>query len=333
MNPRIIATSSLVWATLAITTLAWSQTGPAVGPANKSSAPDASSAPSSYLLGPNDQISLVVDQLPDDFTEKTFRIDQNGDLSLPMIGRIHAGGLTQAELEDQVKTRFGIILREPDIVVNVTEYASQPVSVLGAVNVPGIRQLQGGKTLFDVLSLAGGLRPDAGTTVKITRDLKWGAIPLPGATVSSSGLNSIATVRVQAVMQAAEENIAIRPGDTIFVPKAEMVYVVGSVTMPGGFPIGESDTLTALQVVALAQGMVRTAAPDRAKILRIVPGTSDRSEIPINLKLLLAGKAPDTSLRPEDILFVPTSGMKSTGYRAIEAIVNAATGVAIYGRY
>jgi polysaccharide biosynthesis/export protein len=322
MRSRIIAISLLACAPLA-----WSQTEPA----NKSAAPDAPT--SSYLLGPNDQISLVVDQLPDDFTDKLFRIDQNGDLSLPVIGRIHAGGLTQAELEDQVKSRFGIILKEPDIVVNVTEYASQPVSVVGAVNTPGIRQLQGGKTLFDVLSLAGGLRVDAGTTVQITRDLKWGAIPVRGATVSSSGLYSIATVRVKAVMQAAEENIAIRPGDTVFVPKAEMVYVVGSVTMPGGFPIGESDTLTALQVVALAEGMVKTAAPDRAKILRIVPGTSNRSEIPINLKLLLAGKAPDTSLMPEDILFVPTSGLKTAGYRTIEAIVNAATGVAIYGRY
>src|SRR5579863_3306987 len=326
MNHRIVAISLLACATLA-----WSQTGPAAEPVNKSPAPDAPT--SSYLLGPNDQISLVVDQLPDDFTEKLFRIDQNGDLSLPVIGRIHAGGLTQAELEDQVKSRFGIILRQPDIVVNVTEYASQPVSVVGAVNMPGIRQLQGGKTLFDVLSLAGGLRPDAGTTVQITRDLKWGAIPVHGATVSSSGLYSVATVRVKAVMQAAEENIAIRPGDTVFVPKAEMVYVVGSVTMPGGFPIGESDTLTALQVVALAEGIVKTAAPDRAKILPIVPGTSNRSEIPINLKLLLAGKAADTSLMPEDILFVPTSGMKTAGYRTIEAIVNAATGMAVYGRY
>ena len=132
---------------------------------------------------------------------------------------IHAGGLTQAEFEDEVTSRFGIILREPDIVVNVTEYASQPVAVLGAGNTPGIRQLQGGKTLFDVLSLAGGLRPVAGTTVKITRDLEWGAIPVPGAAASSSGIYSVATVRVKAVMQADEVNISIRPGDTVFVTR------------------------------------------------------------------------------------------------------------------
>src|ERR1019366_7224048 len=114
--------------------------------------------------------------------------------------------------------------------------------------------------------------------------------------------------------QASTGNIVIRPGDTIFVPKAEVVYVVGSVRTPGGFPIGENESLSALQVVALAQGLINTAATDRAKILRIVPGTVNRTEIPINLKLLMAGKAPDTSLQPGDILFVPNSGAKTAEY-------------------
>ncbi|MGD1070156.1 MAG: polysaccharide biosynthesis/export family protein [Bryobacteraceae bacterium] len=328
--------AALCFFLLACAPLADSQTGPtASAPAASGwkATGDTPNFPSSYLLGPNDQVSLVVDQLEDDFNEKTFRIDQNGDLSIPLIGRIHAGGLTQAELEDTVRNRFGAILKAPDIVVNVTEYSSQPVSVAGAVNTPGIRQLQGGKTLFEVISLAGGLRPDAGTTVKITRDLKWGAIPLPGAVISPNGQCSIAVVRLKRVMQASDENILMRPGDTVFVPKADVVYVVGSVTTPGGFPIGENETLSALQVVALAQGMVRTAAPDRAKILRAVAGAGNRSEIPINLKLLMAGKAPDTPLQPDDILFVPNSAAKSAEFRTIEAIVNAATGVAIYGRY
>jgi polysaccharide export outer membrane protein len=318
--------------------LACAQLGTAQNEPN-SSAPTVEAKPgaiatsSSYLLGPNDQISLAVDQLDTQFTEKTFRIDQDGNLSVPLIGRIHAGGLTQVELEDEIKNRFGAILKEPDIVVNVTEYSSQPVSVLGAVNTPGIRQLQGGKTLFEVLSLAGGLRPDAGTTVKITRDLRNGPIPVPGAAVSLNNQYSVATVRVKEVMQATEQNLLIRPGDTIFVPKADLVYVVGSVTTPGGFPIGENESLSALQVVALAQGIGRTAAPDKARILRVIPGSVNRSEIAVNLKLLMAGKAPDLPLRPDDILFVPNSNAKSAGYRTLEAIVNAATGIAVYGRY
>jgi polysaccharide biosynthesis/export protein len=309
--------------------LAWSQNAPAAGSA---ATPNTPNPPSSYTLGPNDQVSLYVTNLEDNFTEKTFRIDSNGDLTLPMIGRIHAVGLTQAELEDQVKNQFGRFLKEPDIVVNVTEYASQLVSVAGAVNMPGVKQLQGSnKTLFDTLALAQGLRPDAGTTVTVTRDLQNGAIPLPGATVSPNGQYSIATVHLREVMQASTGNIVIRPGDTIFVPKADVVYAVGSVKLPGGFPIGENEALSALQVVALAQGLINTAATDRAKILRIVPGAVNRTEIPINLKLLMAGKAPDTPLQPGDILFVPNSGAKTAEYRTIDAIVSAASGLAILG--
>jgi polysaccharide biosynthesis/export protein len=284
--------------------------------------------PSSYVLGPNDQLSLIVDQLQDGFTDRTFRIDGQGDITIPLIGRVHAGGLTASEFEEQLKTRFGVILKVPDIVVNVTEFASQPVSVQGAVNAPGIHQLAGRKTLFELLSLSEGLRPDAGTRIVITRDLKWGSIPLPVAGLSATGQYSVATVRAKNVMNASEENIAIMPGDTIFVPRADVVYAVGSVTKPAGFPIGESETLSALQVISLAEGMVKTAAGDKAKILRLTPD-GRRTEIPINLNSLMAGKGTDIPLQADDILFVPNSSAKSIGFRTVDAIVNAASGLAI----
>jgi polysaccharide export outer membrane protein len=340
MDRRFIATLLAVFAQLA-----YSQTGPTTGahslpatitlghPAASADISNPSASRTSYVLGPNDLLTLVVPQLGEDFADKSFRIDANGDLSLPVIGRVHAAGLTEAELEDLVKDRFSAILKAPDIVVNVSEYSGQPVSVLGAVNQPGIKQLQGGKTLFEVLSLAGGLRPEAGTTIEITRDLKNGMIPLAGAVISANGQYSVATVRIKEVMKASQENILLRPGDTVFVPKADVVYVVGSVTKPGGFPIGENEILSALQVVSLAEGMVKTAAGDKAKILRLPPGSTVRTEIPINLKSLMAGKAPDVTLQANDILFVPNSNAKSAGYRTMEAIVNAATGMAMYGRY
>jgi polysaccharide export outer membrane protein len=283
----------------------------------------------SYVLGPNDQISLVVDQLQDNFKDKTFRIDGQGDVSIPMIGRVHAAGLTASEFEDALRVRFGVILRAPDIVVNVTEFSSQTASVMGAVNKPGVHRLTGPKSLFEMLSLSEGLRPDAGTTVRITRELKSGPIPLPGSTVSSSGKMSVATARLKNVESGTEENIEILPGDTIFVPKADVVYAVGDVVRPAGFPIGENETLSALQVVSLAQGMIKTAAGDKAKILRLAPGGGPRVEIPINLKLLMAGKGTDMPLQPDDILFVPNSAAKSVGFRTVDAIVNAASGLAI----
>lgn len=286
-----------------------------------------------YVLGPGDQVSLVVPALAAEFTGKTFRIDGSGNLSLPVAGTVHAGGRTVEAVQDDVKAHLSSVLQTPDVVLNVSEYASQPVSVLGAVTQPGIKQLQGHKTLFEVLSLAGGLRTDAGTTAEITRDLRICPIPLTNATTSSTGQFSVATVKLKNVMNASAENIMIMSGDTVFIPKADVVYAVGSVVKPGGFTIGEDGILSALQIVSLAGGVQRTAAMDKAKILRLVPGSpANRTEVALNIRRLMAGKVPDVLLQPNDILFIPNSGAKSAGFRTIDAIVTVATGLATYGR-
>ena len=137
------------------------------------------SAPSSYILGPDDQVTLFVYDI-EEISDKPMRIDMRGNLSLPLAGRLHAAGLTAGQLEAAIETRLRKFLKDPEVVVSITEFRSQPVSVLGAVTTPGVHQLEGHKTLFEILSMAGGLRSDAGNTVRITRNLEWGAIPLPG---------------------------------------------------------------------------------------------------------------------------------------------------------
>ena len=293
--------------------------------------PDTTATSSTYILGPGDQISLTIPALAADFTGKNFRIDGSGDLALPIVGNVHSGQRTVEAVQNEIKNRLSSILQTPDVVLSVTEYASQPVSVLGAVTQPGIRQLQGHKTLFEVLSLSGGLRPDAGTTVEVTRNIKMSPLPLPNVTTNSTGQFSVATIKLKNVMNASPENIMIMPGDTVFVPKADIVYAVGSVIKPGGYTIGEDGVLSALQMVSLAGGVQRTAAMDKAKILRLVPGTTaSRTEMTIDIKRLMAGRTPDVPLQPNDILFIPNSGAKSAGFRTIEAIVTVATGLAIY---
>lgn len=287
--------------------------------------------PADYVLGPFDQITVIVGELKDDFDDKTFRVDGNGDVSLPLAGRIRAGGLTTTALADEIKKRLSPILKNPDVVVNITEFASQSVSVLGAVTTPGVQKLAGQKTLFDLLSGAEGLTETSGTTIKITREARWGVIPLPGATVDPVTGVSTATVRVKEVAQAGPANIVIMPGDAVFVPRADMIFAVGSVTKPGGFPIGEKETLSALQVVSLAQGLEKNAAADKAKILRLEPGSTSRVEIAVNIKKLMAGKTPDIPLKADDILFIPNSGAKSAANRTVDAIVNAASGLAVLG--
>jgi polysaccharide export outer membrane protein len=289
--------------------------------------------PRNYLLGPGDQISISVADLPDDFADKTFRVDSEGDLSLPIIGHLQAGGLSSSQLEGEIRMRLKDVLKDPQVSVSIVNFASQSVSVLGSVNNPGIRQLEGHRTLFEVLSESGGLRPDAGYVVNVTRDINRGRIPLPQAQVDASGRSTVAAIKLRDIINATNpaENIIILPGDSISVPRAELVYAVGSVIKPGGFLLNEHESLSAMQVVSLAEGLSKTAASDKARILRTKPGSTDRIEIAVNLKQLMSGKGKDVQLQPNDILFIPNSAAKSTGYRTIESIVSVATGMAMYG--
>jgi polysaccharide biosynthesis/export protein len=298
----------------------------------QTNSPSAITGPGSdYVLGAGDQLSIIVTDL-DDFVDKTFRVDMSGNLTLPYAGRIHAAGLTATGLEKEVRMGLTRVLKDPQVVIGITTYGSQPVSILGAVNSPGIRQIEGGKTLFEVLSLAGGLRPDAGYLIHITRNAKWGQIPLAGAQFDPAGNVSTASVRVKDLVNGANPavNIPVFPGDSISVPKAEIVYAIGSITKPGGFPLNEHETLSALQVISLAEGLQKTAASNRAKILRTVDGSSTRTEIPVNLKLLMAGKGNDIPLQAGDILFIPNNNAKSAGYRTLDAITGAAGAALIY---
>lgn len=295
----------------------------------------AAQQPTTYTLGPEDQILVKVLDAEEISTKENapIRIDSRGTITLPMIGRLTAAGLTTEQLEVEIENRLKKFIHEPDVSVYLTEMRSQPISILGSVASPGVHQLQGSKTLFEALSLAGGLKPDAGHSIKITRRLEWGRIPLPSAEDDSTGQFSVATLKVKTIMEAQspEENIQVRPNDVISVPRAELIYVVGSVRRSGGFILGERETISALQALALADGVERTASLKNAKILRAIAGSDQREEIPVDLKKLMAGKGGDVPMRADDILFVPNSMAKSITTRTIEAAIQAGTGVIIWG--
>jgi polysaccharide export outer membrane protein len=287
--------------------------------------------PTTYTLGVDDQIVIRAVDV-EEIDNKPVRIDTRGNINLPMAGHIQAAGLTTDELEQAIEERLKKYVNTPEVSVSIVELRSQPISVLGSVQTPGVHQLQGEKSLFEVLSLAGGLRPDAGNLVKITRRLEWGPIPLPTAVNDSTGQFSVASVSVKSIMSASNpaENITIRPNDVVSVPKATVVYAIGAVRKPGGFVMGENESLSALQVLSLAEGLDRAAATDKAKIMRNIPGSSNRAEIPVDLKKILTGKATDVSLLADDILFIPTSVAKSAAVRSLEAAIQVGTGIAIY---
>jgi polysaccharide biosynthesis/export protein len=290
-------------------------------------------APPEYVLGPDDQITIRVLDV-EEINEKPVRVDLRGNINLPMAGRVRAVGLTAEQLEIEITRRLKAYVHEPQVTVMVSEFRSQPVSILGAVMKPEVYQIQGRKTLFEVLSLAGGLRPDAGNSINITRRKEWGRIPIANARDDVSHQFSIADVRIRSVMDAKspQDNILIQPHDVISVPKADLVYVVGEVNRAGGFPLNEMSNISVLQALSLAGGLNRTAAPHRSRLLRMAPGATQRTEVPLNMKQILAGKAPDVPLQADDILFIPNSAAKNVALRSLEAAISIGSGLAIYRR-
>ena len=284
-----------------------------------------------YLLGPDDQISVRVLQVPE-VAEKSVRIDFDGYISLPYVGRVRAAGMTTEQLREQLLSKFADIIREPDVAVSVEDFRSQPVSVFGAVNSPGVLQLRGGKRLLEVLSLAGGLRQDSGNTVNVTRAKSRGEIPLLNAHSDRTGAFSVASVDLRSLVEARDPtlNIPILGDDVVSVPRAEMVYVIGDVPRSGAFVLTERKSMSLLEALTMAGGMSRTAAPRAAKILRKPPDGDERDEIAVDVGKILKGKEKDVQLHSEDILYIPGSAVKRASLRAVEAAIQMGTGIAVF---
>ena len=268
-----------------------------------------------YRCGPGDRLAIEVFEVEDLSGEAVVSAD--GSIRMPLIGAVEARGRTPTEIEARLRDLYGgDLLRNPQIQVSVVDYGSQPISVLGAVNSPGIYQLRGARRLLDVLALAGGLSEQVGEAVTIS-------------SVGGSGGRTISVKRLLAE-RSPDLNVSIEPHDVIQVESASVVYVLGAVGRPGGFPLENQDRLSALQALSLAEGAKRTAALKRTRVIRRVG--AERVEFGVDLARVLAGKSEDPTLEPHDILFVPGSGSKTALHRGAEAVVQMATGVVIWRR-
>lgn len=287
---------------------------------------------SAFVLGVGDQITVHVTDL-DDVPTTPLRIGPNGTLSFPLVGPVQASGLTLDQFRDVLATKLSKYITAPDITVNLVESQSRPVSVVGEVSNPGVRQMIGSQRLLDVISMAGGLKADAGPNVVITRQPQWGVLNAGAVTVDPVTKASSTTLALYALLalKTPGNNIVMEPGDTVSIPRADLVYVVGDVKKAGGFELTTHNTMSLLHAVTLAEGMGPDNAGNRARILRPAPnGDGSMSQIPIDIPKILAGKDKDVQLFANDILFVPHSGFKEGSRRAIEAAIGLTTGVLVY---
>lgn len=264
-------------------------------------------------IGAGDLVEMSVFDTPE--LSGKLRVSNTGDITLPLVGSLHVAGLKADDMQNLIRQKFidGGFLKNPQVTVFVAEYATQGVSVLGEIKTPGVYPAFGAHNLVDYISLAGGLTPLAGTNITITR------VGHP---------DDPEHVKISARAAAKPlNNPEILPGDAIFVEKTGLVYVIGEVARPGGFPMNHDDHLTILQAIALAEGTTYTAAKSSTKIIRSTP--QGHQEIPVDLKKILASKATDELLQDNDILFVPSSAAKAA-LKNMESLLPVAASATIY---
>lgn len=261
-----------------------------------------------YVLGPNDQVLIRAPEA-EEIDNRPFRVDGDGNINLPLVGRIHVAGMTLQELEADLVRRLREYIREPQVFVQIVQYRSEPVFFVGLFARPGAYPLQGNRTLIEMLTAVGGLLPNADRHIKITRQAEYGPIPLPDAVVDPEKKVSTVEISLGSLSQnlSPEENILLQPYDQISASRAELVWVNGEVGRVGGVALEERESLPIAQVLTQSGGFTRDAKRSKVRILRPIEGTTRRAVIEVDATQLFEGKGVDVPLYPGDIVYIPRS--------------------------
>lgn len=291
-----------------------------IAPPSSYRPPDAGSGAiyGGYMVGIGDILDIHVND--EDAVSGRYQVDQSGNVTLPLLtGATHAAGSTTFDLASRLTAELKKqqILQEPSVTVLIVRGMTQNASILGAVMKPGTYPIEKNTTLLDLISLAGGLAPNAGGTLTISHNMSTASTALVNASATSGATPGtvVASISVTNLMSGKDPraNVEVRPGDMITISTAPIVFVVGAVTRAGAFSVQDPKSrMTVLQALAMAEGTTSTAALNHAIIIRQTDGDTDRKEIPLDLKKIIRGKDKDEVLEANDILFVPQSGLKAS---------------------
>ncbi len=234
-----------------------------------------------YVLGPSDVLTVTV--YGHDDLKTTVRVTNNGYIVMPLIGQVKVGGLKISDAVNKLTTLLadGYIIN-PQVNIFIEEYRSKKAIVLGHVNHPGIVELRGHMTFFELLSKSGGLKEGAGNTATIKRKV--------------NGKKQVIVVDLKSLIERGDlsKNVPIHDGDTVYIAKGGTCYVTGEVDHPDAYPC---DNVTVLKMIALAGGFTGKASKSSVKIIRVVNGK----------KTVLEDVDLDTLVQPDDIIVVPES--------------------------
>jgi polysaccharide export outer membrane protein len=268
----------------------------------------------SLLIERGDLLHLLVYDTPE--MEQHARVTDSGTIPFSFLGTVRVSGLTPAQAAEQIEHRLvaaGVMLH-PEVSVRVEAYATQNASVMGQVQKPGSYEIDTGRKVVEVLAMAGGLTDVADRHVTIQR---FGAAQ-----------QKVEYYYSNSALTALSEDPMVYPGDTVIVPRAAVVYVLGDVSKPGGYPISTNNsTMTVLQAIALAGYANHTAALGKSRLVRAT--SNGVVEIDLEVNAMEKGKKPDVALFADDVVYVPFSFMRNVGING-QGILASVASAAIY---
>ena len=259
-------------------------------------------------IGPGDLLNIYVANSAEN--SRSLRVSLDGTISLPMLkDPILVAGLLSTEVEKIIVAALTAnkILVEPIVSVSVVEYRSKPVTVVGAVHTPATIQAIGGLHLLDAIAKAGGLTPEAGSQIVVSRP------------ATNGNSEFVQQIPVLALMSRSDPslNLLLTGGEEIRVPVLAKFYVVGNVKAPGSYSITEGEHTTVLKALALSQGTL-SFTQSEAYIYRTNPAANHRQEIAVPLRQIMRRHAADFQLEADDILYVPDNPGKRLTATVIE---------------
>ena len=295
-----------------------------------------------YRIGPSDVIEIAVMDAPE--LSRAFRVASDGSITMPFLGRVAAQQKTPDELSRLIADRLrGDYLQDPQVSIVVLQINSRTYFIQGAVRRPGLYQVEGQPSLLKLITIAGGLSENYGSTAFIIREIKQAGAPEvssltpqvsnlkpeePQAQTLDSGGEAKAKyellkININGLLRGNfDQDIGIGPGDIVHIPPTDVFFVAGEVNAPGSFPLKEGTTLR--QAISLAQGTTFQAAASRAIIFREDQSSGKRQEIAADVSAVMNGKKGDVTIAANDIIIIPNSRLKSVGGTLLRAFgVNA----------
>ena len=253
-----------------------------------------------YRIGAEDLIEVTVFNIADTDSKVMprkieLRVNQEGEISLPLVGDIMVAGLTTLGIEELLRQRLDEYLYNPQVGVQVKEYRSQQVSVVGAVRNPGVFKLTGPNTLIDLLALAGGINERAGSQVHLYRQ-------------QSDRRQTYVVDLLALAHNPSLVNMPVQPQDVLNVPESGMFFVDGSVGKPGSYPLSRPYTLT--QALAIAGGVTARLADYSGIVVFRHQDSAEAARISVNLNDVLDGQTTDPKIQADDVIYVPISTAK-----------------------